>query len=100
MSQDQHFRRIKKRLGIEIEGFIRAQEVTYGDNGWHPHFHMIVFTRIAPCPALFFNRLIARAGALPVLNPVFLNQTLTMVAPFRMVLVLLITSANGALRMK
>ena len=44
MSQDQHFRRIKKRLGIEIEGFIRAQEVTYGDNGWHPHFHMIVFT--------------------------------------------------------
>ena len=44
MSQDQHFRRIKKRLGIEIEGFIRAQEVTYGDNGWHPHFHIIVFT--------------------------------------------------------
>jgi len=44
LSQDQHFRRIKKRLGIHIEGFIRAQEVTYGQNGWHPHFHMIVFT--------------------------------------------------------
>ena len=44
LSQDQHFRRIKKRLGIEVEGFIRAQEVTYGENGWHPHFHMIVFT--------------------------------------------------------
>lgn len=45
LSQDQHFRRIKKRLGIEIEGFIRAHEVTYGQqNGWHPHFHMIVFT--------------------------------------------------------
>ena len=24
-------------------GFIRALETTYGANGWHPHFHMVVF---------------------------------------------------------
>lgn len=28
----------------EIIGFIRAVEVTHGDNGFHPHIHMIVFT--------------------------------------------------------
>lgn len=28
----------------EIFGFIRALEVTHGENGFHPHVHMIVFT--------------------------------------------------------
>lgn len=23
-------------------GFVRALEITYGDNGWHPHFHIII----------------------------------------------------------
>lgn len=27
-----------------IVGNIRAFEVRYGDNGWHPHFHLIVFS--------------------------------------------------------
>lgn len=27
-----------------IVGTIRALEVTYGRNGWHPHFHIIVFS--------------------------------------------------------
>lgn len=26
-------------------GHIRALEVTYGANGWHPHFHCMIFTR-------------------------------------------------------
>ena len=26
-------------------GFVRALEVTHGDNGWHPHLHVLVFTR-------------------------------------------------------
>jgi len=27
-------------------GFVRALEVTYGENGWHPHLHVLLF--IAP----------------------------------------------------
>lgn len=26
-------------------GHIRALEVTHGRNGWHPHFHLLIFTR-------------------------------------------------------
>lgn len=26
-------------------GHIKATEVTYGSNGWHPHYHVIVFTQ-------------------------------------------------------
>ena len=26
-------------------GHIRALEVTYGSNGWHPHFHVMIFTK-------------------------------------------------------
>ena len=32
---------IRDRYGII--GFIRALEVTYGRNGWHPHLHVLVF---------------------------------------------------------
>lgn len=34
-------RLIKSVLGL---GEIRTLEVTYGDNGWHPHFHVLLFT--------------------------------------------------------
>ena len=30
---------------IGFKGSIRAWEVTYGDNGFHPHFHIILFVR-------------------------------------------------------
>ncbi len=26
-----------------IMGFVRAQEVTHGQNGWHPHYHLLLF---------------------------------------------------------
>jgi len=29
---------------IGLYGRIRALEVTYGQNGWHPHFHLLLFT--------------------------------------------------------
>ena len=45
MSADGTFRRRKKQCEVEIVGFVRAQEVTYGQNGWHPHYHLIVFTK-------------------------------------------------------
>lgn len=38
---------IKNQLqanGIEQHGYIRAYEVTHGKNGFHPHFHIILFT--------------------------------------------------------
>lgn len=37
----------KRMVGqIGIVGEIRAMEVTHGANGWHPHFHVLLFTRI------------------------------------------------------
>ena len=33
----------KKRVGLV--GYIRAQEVTHGQNGWHPHFHELMITK-------------------------------------------------------
>lgn len=35
--------KFKKRYGIV--GRIRSFEVRYGSNGWHPHFHQILFTK-------------------------------------------------------
>ncbi len=32
---------IMARYGIM--GFVRAQEVTHGQNGWHPHYHLLLF---------------------------------------------------------
>ena len=33
----------KKRIGLV--GYIRAQEVTHGSAGWHPHFHELMITK-------------------------------------------------------
>lgn len=30
---------------IELVGNIRTLEATYGENGWHPHFHILLFTK-------------------------------------------------------
>ena len=30
----------------DVVGAIRALEVTYGENGWHPHYHQVVFMRL------------------------------------------------------
>lgn len=37
--------KLEKALpGEKIYGFIRAREVTHRVHGWHPHFHLIVYT--------------------------------------------------------
>lgn len=39
--------RIKEQLlrnGITQHGYVRAYEITHGQNGFHPHFHIILFT--------------------------------------------------------
>ena len=38
------FKRVKKEIGLV--GDIRTLEVTYGKNGWHPHFHVLLVTRL------------------------------------------------------
>ena len=41
------------RQKISLEGTIRAIEVTHGDNGFHPHFHVLLFTsKPVPCSAI------------------------------------------------
>lgn len=40
-AMNKSLRGIKDRLGIE--GSIRATEVTIGANGWHPHYHILLF---------------------------------------------------------
>lgn len=37
--EDRTVRDLRKRLGFF--GYVRAVEVTHGENGWHPHIHMI-----------------------------------------------------------
>jgi hypothetical protein len=34
----------------KIVGNIRSFEIRYGENGWHPHFHIVLFSKI-PLPA-------------------------------------------------
>lgn len=35
---------VKLRERIGLQGTIRALEVTHGENGWHPHFHVLLFS--------------------------------------------------------
>lgn len=42
MKNRKHFKDFAKKVGLV--GNIRALEVTYGKNGWHPHFHILLFT--------------------------------------------------------
>ena len=42
--------RFKKKYGIV--GNIRSFEIRYGEHGWHPHFHIIVFSE-KPLPSTF-----------------------------------------------
>lgn len=42
LSQGKHA--ISKQLNGSLVGYIRTLEVTHGQNGWHPHYHLLVFT--------------------------------------------------------
>lgn len=42
MTYSKGWRSLSKSIGLH--GRIRALEVTYGENGWHPHFHLLLFT--------------------------------------------------------
>jgi hypothetical protein len=40
--------RLRRMLGMKHS--VRAREVTYGRNGWHPHFHILIFHERPPAP--------------------------------------------------
>ncbi len=40
---------------IDCVGTIRAYEVTHGVNGWHPHFHILIFCNINQNPLELYN---------------------------------------------
>lgn len=42
LSQGKHA--VSVAFGGDLHGFIRVLEVTHGANGWHPHYHLLVFT--------------------------------------------------------
>jgi len=44
------YRRLLKAAGCV--GSVRALEVTHGENGWHPHVHMLIFARPGELEAL------------------------------------------------
>jgi hypothetical protein len=44
MRQSRAWRTLKDEF--MVEGEIRTVEITYGDDGWHPHFHVVLFMTI------------------------------------------------------
>lgn len=66
-------RRLRESLGMV--GFVRALEVTYGDHGWHPHGHTLLFVRagldLEDVKQRLWSRwesLLKRVGQTPSLN--------------------------------
>jgi len=41
VEQSRHWRAMRAACGLQHH--IRCQEVTHGDNGWHPHLHILIF---------------------------------------------------------
>lgn len=50
--------RLAARMGLV--GHVRAWEVTHGGNGWHPHFHVLLFVREGLDLAPLYRDLLAR----------------------------------------
>lgn len=44
MLTDRSFRLFQSQVGLKSGGLLRALEFTYGENGFHPHFHTLFFT--------------------------------------------------------
>lgn len=42
LTNSRGWKSLSERIGLF--GRIRSLEVTYGENGWHPHFHLLLFT--------------------------------------------------------
>lgn len=38
----------RQKLALGIVGQVKAVEITHGENGWHPHLHLLVFLRHTP----------------------------------------------------
>lgn len=40
------------RQRLRIAGYVRTLEITYGENGWHPHYHFLFFVEEVPTAEL------------------------------------------------
>lgn len=47
----EHYATREAFADLGVDGAIRALEITYGRNGWHPHLHLLWLTRTALNPA-------------------------------------------------
>lgn len=54
MQQARVWRELRAACGISHQ--VRCQEVTWGDNGWHPHLHVLLFCRRPGIPREYFVR--------------------------------------------
>jgi len=45
MTNSREWKTLSEEIGLY--GRIRSLEVTYGQNGWHPHFHLLLFNYLA-----------------------------------------------------
>lgn len=54
IEQSRTWRKLRAVCGMSHH--IRAQEVTWGDNGWHPHLHILLFCRNPNVPPEYFAR--------------------------------------------
>lgn len=41
----------RQQAALGVLGYVRALEVTDGPNGWHLHFHVVLYTQRSPAPA-------------------------------------------------
>jgi len=44
-----HFGNSKAFRGLNLVGYIRKFETTHGENGWHPHFHIVLILDPETC---------------------------------------------------
>jgi hypothetical protein len=86
-------RTVKSEMArLSIEGKIRALEITFGLNGWHPHLHTLWLTRNAPSD---LDSSILQAVMLRAFNRSLAKQGYPLASERRGVLVLPLTLVSG-----
>ena len=58
LKQGGFWQRLKKEFNIVA--YVTSTEITYGDNGWHPHIHMILYFDGVPDLDIIWEKLIQR----------------------------------------
>lgn len=53
MKRDRRWKLFANRIGLV--GDVVSEEITYGANGWHPHFHILLFLTDSDCKGRYFH---------------------------------------------